>query len=162
VSQAESQLALKRAGALPSDIAAQEAEVQQAEASVDNINASIQNNLIVAPFSGTVASVHAKIGDSTLASTPILSLNPESALQITLYLSELDVTKVRVGDAAEVTLDAYGGRVYGAQVISVDSAPSHNDGTSHQNGYKVTLQFLKSDPSISSGMTANVTIALKK
>jgi HlyD family secretion protein len=148
------------AGATPEEIAAQNAAIAAAQASVQTIDAQIRNEVIVAPFSGTVASVNIKQGDIAAANTPAISLNPESALQIVVYFSEIDVTKIHVGDSARVTLDAYGNdRSFDAHVVSIDSAPSS---AGPDRGYKATLQFLKSDPAITSGMTANITIPLTK
>ncbi|HEY5383319.1 MAG TPA: HlyD family efflux transporter periplasmic adaptor subunit [Candidatus Paceibacterota bacterium] len=162
VTSAQNALSQLNEGATPEDIQAQEAEVAAAQAQVENIDAQIQNALVVAPFAGTVASVQVKKGDIIAPNTTALSLNPESALQIVAYFSEIDITKVKVGAPAEITLDAYGnGRQFAAQVVSVDTAPSPTgSATDVPLGYKATLQFLKSDSAISSGMSANITIPL--
>ncbi len=148
------------AGSTPQAIAAQQAQVDAAEANVELVSAQIANATIAAPFSGTVSSVHSQVGDSVSAGTPIVSLTPESALQITIYLSEVDIAKIAVGDSADVTVDAYGqGRHWQATVISIDRSPTTVAG---ESGYKTTLQFANPDPSISSGMTANITVAINK
>ena len=145
------------AGATPQDIEAQQAVVDAAAANVQNFNAQIQNALVTAPFSGTVASVQVKVGDIVAPNTVAVSLNPKSALQVTAYFSEIDITKIKTGAQAQVTLDAYGNsRVFPAQVVSVDASPTG------ASGYKVTLQFAQADPAISSGMTANVNITLNQ
>lgn len=161
VQAANNALSQVTAHSTPEQIAAQQATIAAARASVDSINAQIRNEIITAPFSGTVASVHIKTGDIVAANTPAISLNPESALQITAYFSEIDVTKIHVGDTAEVTLDAYGsGRTFQSHIVSVDSAPSKIGGGS--TGYKATFQFEKSDPAVTSGMNANIIISLRK
>ena len=158
VQSAKNALDQVKAGSTQNQVAAQRASVAAAQAQVQNINAQINNELLVAPFSGTVASVQIKSGDTVAANAPAISLNPESALQIEAYFSEIDITKVHVGASAEATLDAYGdARIFPTTVVSVDSAPSQNAGGT---GYKATFQFQKSDPAISSGMTANITIPL--
>lgn len=148
------------AGSTPEQVAAARATLAAAQANAESIEAQIRNSTIVALFAGTVASVHIKTGDIVMANTPAITLDPESALQATVYFSEIDITKVHVGDVARVTLDAYGsGRVFDAHVVSVDSAPTQiGTGT----GYKATLQFLKNDSAIKSGMTANIIISLTK
>ena len=163
IQSATDALAQVTASATPAEIAAQQATIAAAQANVQSIDAQIRNEIIVAPFSGTVASVGVKTGDIVAANTPAISLNPESALQIVIYFSEIDVTKIHVGDTAQVTLDAYGNaRAFQAQVVSIDSAPSKTGANASGTGYKVTLQFAKSDPAITSGMTANIIIPLTK
>lgn len=157
VESAQDALNQTLAPSTPEEIAAQQATVDAAAANVQNFSAQIQNAEIIAPFAGTVASVQVKEGDIVPLNTVAVSLNPKSALQVNAYFSELDIAKIKAGDEANVTLDAYGtGRVFPAQVVTVDTSPT---GTS---GYQVTLQFSQADPAISSGMTANVTIPLNQ
>ncbi len=135
-------------------------QIEGAKALVASVDAQIANNVIVAPFSGTVASVQVKVGDIISPNTIGVSLNSESALQVSVYFSEIDITKIHVGQKAMVTLDAYGSdTVFDAHVVSVDAAPTMTKGV---KSYKTTLQFAKSDSKIVSGMTANITIPLTK
>ncbi len=144
------------AGASSEDIQAAQASLDQASASVDAVNAQIANNIISAPFSGTVGSVSIKAGELASANTPAITLVPAAALQVTVYVTEIDVTRLRVGDAADVTLDAFGSdRHFAAHVATLDTAPSQVNGVS---AYKVTLAFDASEPDAKTGMTANATI----
>ena len=144
------------AGSTVQDIAAQQAQVQAAQANVDLYNAQINNAVVVAPFSGTVSSVRVKSGDIVAANTPAISLNPEGALQIVVYVSEVDAAKINVGNKATVTLDAYGSsKPFAATVVTIDHSPTMQNNTP---AYKATLQFASSDSHITSGATANVTI----
>jgi multidrug resistance efflux pump len=145
------------AGSSAQDIEAQQAQVEAAQASVQNMNAQIANSQVVAPFSGTIASVHVKLGDIVPPNTIAISLNPSSALQITSYVSEAQISQISAGKFADVTLDAYGAdKHFAATIVSVDHAPTMQGNVP---AYKVTLQFDQNDPSISSGMTANITFA---
>ena len=144
------------AGSTPQDIAGQQAQVDAASANVALYNAQINNSIVVAPFSGTVSSVRIKSGDIVAANTPAISLNPEGALQISVYVSEVDAAKISVGQKAAVTLDAYGSaEPFDAVVASIDRSPTMQNGIP---GYKATLQFASTDTHITSGATANVSI----
>ena len=157
VQSAQDALAQLNAGSTPQDIQAQQAQVAAANANIASINAQMENGIIIAPFSGTVTSVPVKSGQIVPANTVAVSLAPESALQVVVYLSELDVAALHVGDQAQVTLDAYGSlRVFPASIVSIDRSPTMQGNTP---AYKTTLQFSSDDPAISSGMTANVTIS---
>jgi HlyD family secretion protein len=156
VQSAQNALDQVLAGSTPQDIAAQEAMVDAARASVANYNAQISNMQVAAPFAGAVASIHIKLGDIVPPNTVGISLNPNGALQVTAYVSEGDVARITIGQNADVTLDAYGtGRHFAAVISSIDRSP-----TMRQNipAYKITLQFTTNDPAISSGMTANITL----
>jgi HlyD family secretion protein len=154
VQSAQDQLNQTQAGATTQAIQAQQAVVE-------GIEAQIAQQEIVAPFSGTVASVSIKPGDVVSANTPAISLIPNGTFEVDLYLAENDVTKVKVGDTADVTLDAYGtGRIFPATVGAVETSPSINpDSTGGTTGgYKVTLVFDNADPAIANGMHASATI----
>ena len=156
VQSAQDALNTIEAGSTSQDIEAQTAQIQAAQAQVASIQAEVADDVVVAPFSGKVTSVAVKSGQSVAPGTVAVSLTPESALQVELYVSEVDVAKLKVGDTAQVTLDAYGtGRVFTATVASIDGSPTMQNGTS---AYKVVLQFASNDPAIASGMTANATI----
>jgi multidrug efflux pump subunit AcrA (membrane-fusion protein) len=90
--------------------------------------------------------------------TVAVSLTPEGALQVEVYVSEIGEAVLNTGQEAQVTLDAYGtGRIFPANVVSVDRSPSTSaDGS--ESGYKATLQFTQNDPAVAVGMGANVTI----
>jgi multidrug efflux pump subunit AcrA (membrane-fusion protein) len=160
VQSAQDALNQTLAGSTPQDIEAQQAQVAAAQANVENYDAQIANGTVVAPFAGTVASVEVQVGDIVAPNTVAIALNPNSALQVVAYFSEIDVTQIKTGAQASVTLDAYGdSRVFPAQVVSVDSSPSQDPSQpTGVLGYKVTLQFTAANPAITSGMTANVTI----
>lgn len=144
------------AGASTQDIAAQQAAVDSAQASVRGIDAQIANNVISAPFGGTVGSVSIKAGEIAAPNTPAITILPDSSLQVAVSVSQIDAARIEKGDVAEVTLDAYGsGKVLPAHVSSVDAAPSTVNGVS---AYEVRIAFDTPDPSVKTGMTANATI----
>jgi len=76
--------------------------------------------------------------------------------QIEANIPEADIAKVKPGQTANVTLDAYGPDVlFHASVVSVDPAETIVDGVPT---YKTTFQFEGTDARIKSGMTANIDI----
>jgi RND family efflux transporter MFP subunit len=148
------------ASATPQDIESQLASVASAQASVANYDAQIANAEIIAPFSGTVASVQVKAGQTVPDTTTAISLLPEGALEVDVYLTEVDIAHIAVGDSAVVTLDAFGPTTqFDATVSSIDHAPTTPQGSPNATpAYKTTLQLTTSDQRITSGMSANATI----
>jgi RND family efflux transporter MFP subunit len=158
VQSAQDSLNQTLAGASTQDIQAQQAVVA-------GIDAQIRQQEIIAPFSGTVASVSVKQGDDVGANTEAISLIPQGNFEVDVYLAENDVTKIKVGDPVDVTLDAYGAnRLFPATVSSIDTSPSADPtaapsgGSAGATGYKVVLVFNSADPAIANGMHANATI----
>lgn len=149
VQSAQDVLTQTQAGATSQAVAA-------AQAQADAADAQLRQAEIIAPFSGTIASVQVKEGDVVSPNQSAIALIPDGGFEVDVYLSEVDATKLVVGDTADVTLDAYGaGADFPASVGTIDSAPTIVNGAP---SYKVTLVFAKADARIATGMHANATI----
>jgi len=154
---AESKLALKKAGTVKEQVDAQEAEVESAEASVLNLQAQLAKTVIRSPIAGVVTKQDAKRGEIAGVGIVLTSVISDSKYQIEANVAEADIAKIKIGDAAQVTLDAYGNDVvFTAAVTKIDPAETIVDGVPT---YKTTLQFNQDDERIRSGMTANTDIA---
>lgn len=153
---AEQELSLKKAGTVSEQIVAQEAQMEQAEASLKSVQAQIAKGVIVSPFAGVVTKQDAKVGEIVAPNAPAVSLISSGLFEIESAISEVDIAKVKIGNSASVTFDTYGGNeLFEAKVSSVDPAETIINGVV---SYKITLQFLKNDERIKSGLTANVAI----
>lgn len=137
---------------------AQSEDIQAAQAQVQALSAQIAQAEIIAPFAGTVASVSVKPGDVLAPNSAAVTLLPNGTSSVDIYLTEIEIAHLAVGDAADVTLDAYGAdRIFKATVGTVEHAPSTPEGATVA-GYKVTVVFSEDDPAVAVGMHANVTI----
>ncbi len=141
-----------------SDIPVQEAKVKAAEANVKSFDAQIAKTRIVAPFAGVVSYQDAKVGGAVSASSKVASLI-STDLQIEVYVPEISIPGILVGNKATVTLDAYPDVSFDATVSHIDPAETVKDGVSN---YKVNLVFTSTDPRIRSGLTGDVSIETEK
>ncbi len=171
---ATNQLALTQAGATgeqiaaqaaqvrqaQANLAAQAAQVRQAQASAANASAQLQKTSIRAPFAGTVTNQEARVGEIITPGAALVSLIAEDRFEIEADLPEVDIAKIALQDEAGVTLDAYGDDAqFTAVVITVDPAATIIEGVPT---YTVRLQFTAEDERIKPGMTANVIIFADK
>jgi HlyD family secretion protein len=153
---AQNVLSLAQAGSTPQAIEAQQAAVAQAQAAVASTQVALDNASLVAPFSGTVQNLTAQVGQVVSPGVPMMSLINSSGLKIEAYVSENDVAKIKPGDTANVTLDAFGtGTIFPATVTTVDAAETQVNGSA---AYLVTLYFTNPNAQIKDGMTGNVNI----
>ncbi len=158
--KAQDELKFKKSPARSSDIALNEAQIRQAEASSQNIVAELNKRQIRSPINGVVTIVNSKVGSIVAANEAAVSLISIDTLQIESYVPEKSIPLVKIGDQAVITLDAYGGDVpFMVKVVSIDPAETIRDGVST---YKVKLQFFDRDERLKSGMTANVLITTEK
>ena len=150
----EKSLTLQQAGSTAPTLSAQEAQVRVAEASANAIRAQLSQARIVAPVAGTITKVNGEVGETVTPSTAVISMIPHSKLQIDVDLSEDAVAFAKVGDAARITLDAFGNSVewHGA-IVKIDPAQTMKGGAVY---YKATVNFDEPDERVKPGMTANV------
>ncbi len=155
--KAKDQLTLDQNGPTQNDINAQKAQVEAALANRNLFGAQLGQTVIRAPIDGVVTKQDAHVGEIASPGMPLVSMNSSAKFQIELYLSEADIAKVKIGDTAAVTLDAYSdGSSFDTTVVSVDPAATIQNGISD---YKTVLEFKNNDDRIKAGMTANAVIS---
>ncbi len=156
LTQAQASLALTQAAARPEDVAAAQAQVGTAQAALETAQNNYGYSFITAPLAGTITEVDAKIGQTASPGTPEIKMISGNQFQIDAYVSQNDLSKIKVSDPAQVTLDAYGDQTnFPATVIDIDPAATT---INNVQSYKVTLQFNNNDSRIKTGMAANITI----
>jgi RND family efflux transporter MFP subunit len=153
---AKQELTLQEAGTAPEQVTAQEAHVKKAKANVQNYQVQIKKMTLKTPIAGVITQQDAKVGEIITANTPMVSVISESQFQIEASVPEADITKINIGDIANITLDAYGRDIIFQSITTkIDPGETIIDGIPT---YKVTFQFLKPDTRIKPGMTANIDI----
>lgn len=158
VAQTQAQLDLKQAGSTREDIAAGEAQVQLAEASVLSVQAKLSNSIIVSPISGVVTQFDAKVGQLASPGTPLISVISNNQFEIEAQIPETDIGKIAVGNIVGMTFDAFSGETFSGKLFYIDPAQTINQGVVD---YKIKVSFDKVDPRMKSGLTANLTIETK-
>lgn len=137
-------------------VAAQEASVESYAASVKNVESQLAKTVLVSPISGVVAKQDAKVGEIAAANQAIVSIISAGKLEVAANVPEADIAKLKIGDIARITLDAYGDdAVFEAVVSAIEPAETLVEGVAT---YKTTFIFTKEDGRPKSGMTANVDV----
>jgi multidrug efflux pump subunit AcrA (membrane-fusion protein) len=153
---AEEELNLKLAGSTPEGILAGEAKVESAKANAQSIRAQLVKTVLRSPIEGIVTKQETKVGEIAQANEIVVSIISVGKYEIEANIPESDIAGVKVGDNANVTLDAYSSEdLFVASVARIDPAETIIDGVST---YEVALIFVRPDERIRSGMTANVDI----
>ncbi len=153
---AQTQLNKIIASANKHDIALYQARVRQAIASLDAINKQIDNSVIKASISGTITKAEYEVGEQVMAGQPVISMLGENNFEIEVDISEADIAKVKNGNSAEVTLDAFGDDIkFQGQVYFIEPAETVIQDVIY---YKVKINFDPKEEAVKSGMTANVII----
>jgi membrane fusion protein (multidrug efflux system) len=146
--------------------------VAQAQAALDRAQLNLSYTVISAPTDGVVAKVEQlQVGDTIAASAPVFALVSTRDVWIEANFKEVQLARMRPGQAATIEIDRYPGRRFSAEVTSVSPStgsqfsmlpPENATG----NWVKVVqrvpvrLQLTHVDEGflLQSGLSANVTV----
>lgn len=147
VTQAQARLDLTKAGSRAEDISIAEAAVAQAETVLTDATNAREDAILRAPFDGTVGAVLLREGEMALPQTPAIRLGDLTEFRVeTEDLSEVDVDQVRVGQEAQITIDALDGKTFKGKVRQL--APVASD----RRGDKVYVVTLTLDAGTEDGL----------
>jgi len=119
--QAAQALQLLEAGPRPERIEAQRATVAQARATVQQIDAMLDNAVIRAPFDGVVTVKDREIGETVAPGAPVLTVTNLDDRWVRIYIPETRIGAVHLGEPASITADTYKGKVYRGAVSFIAS-----------------------------------------
>ena len=105
ISQAEANLAVAHLPARPEVIKAVENQVKQARATLDQANWRLSKRRITAPTAGRIDDVIRNPGDLAGPSAPVVSLLPDGAVKLKVYVPEGSFSSVAAGDVLAVNCD---------------------------------------------------------
>ncbi|MCO5073098.1 MAG: HlyD family efflux transporter periplasmic adaptor subunit [Rhizobiaceae bacterium] len=105
ISQAEANLAVAHLPARPEVIKAVENQVKQARATLDQANWRLSKRKIAAPTAGRIDDVIRNPGDLAGPSAPVVSLLPDGAVKLKVYVPEGSFSSVAAGDVLAVNCD---------------------------------------------------------
>jgi len=103
------------------------AGVQSAEASLSRANKDLGRTTIVAPMDGVVSLLNVKKGEKVAGNsfnvgTEILRIANMDKIEVRVDVGENDIPKVKLGDSALITIDAYSDRKFKGIVTQIASS----------------------------------------
>ena len=114
ISKSEYDIAEARFKSADAGVAAGKAQVELSKAAVVSADINVDNTKIRAPFSGTVLTKNADIGEmvapfaaSSNSRSAVVTLADMSSLEVEADVSESNIQRVRSGQPCEIILDAF-------------------------------------------------------
>ncbi|MCI1000059.1 HlyD family efflux transporter periplasmic adaptor subunit [Ochrobactrum soli] len=105
INQSMANLAVGRLPARPEEIKAAENAVKSAAAQLDSARWHLTKRTIVAPAAGRITDVIRNPGDIAGPTAPVLTMLPDGAVKLKVYIPEAKFSSVRVGDLLSVRCD---------------------------------------------------------
>jgi HlyD family secretion protein len=145
--------------------------VHQAEASLAIAEDALSKTLIRASMAGTVTGLKAERGEmaiagaTNLAGAVMMVISDLSVVLAEIAVGELDVVKLKLGQPAEIQVDALPGRVFQGRVLevasSIDAPGSGGNGMPQNQNYRVRVRLEGAPGDLAGfrpGMSARVAI----
>ena len=129
------------------------ANLEKAQSALDLANAMLADNTIKAPFNGTVSGLNAELGENISPLKPIMRIINTNGLTVKITVPENEITKVLVGDTAEVVIPALGDRHYMGKVTEKSMTASI---LTHSYPVKVLVE--QPDKELTPGMIGKVVL----
>jgi HlyD family secretion protein len=135
---------------------AQRAKVRSAEAGIASVESQIRDTKMFSPIDGIILKRNVDPFETTVANspTPVFTVGDPNDLVIETDVPESDITKIKLGQNADMTFDALPIEdIFEASVTEVDPAS-----TVVQDVVNYRIKLAKLDLRIKPGMTANIDI----
>lgn len=133
------------------------AEVTAAEARVETARNALNHAEVKAPMAGTIATRSVEIGETVANGSDLMTIVDSTVFEAEVLVATRDVTRLQVGQKAELTIDGLTGRNLTAEVQLI--SPAANEGT------RFVPVFLRLDPTdarLFGGMFASGTITVRE
>ncbi|MBC7803889.1 MAG: efflux RND transporter periplasmic adaptor subunit, partial [Candidatus Parcubacteria bacterium] len=144
-----------------SQIASAQATVKQREALLKQAQVDLERTIIRAPVNGTVILKNIDAGQTVAASlqAPVLFTIAQDLrdMQVEAAIDEADVGRLRVGQQASFTVDAFPRRNFAGEIRQVRKSPVN---VQNVISYTVVISAANPDQSLLPGMTANVRVVV--
>jgi HlyD family secretion protein len=155
-----------------------EFQVKSAENSLKEARDNLKRTTLIAPMDGTVTGLNVELGErvvgtAQMAGTELMRISDLRRMEVVVDVNENDIVRIKVGDSADVKVDAFLGHKFKASVTEVRNAANVNAaaGVNQVTNFRVTLEV---DPAsyssltgdygaqpLRSGMTATVDVRTK-
>lgn len=164
VQQARAQVDGLRAGATKEEVAAVEAQVQQAQAALETLLREREKLSIAAPVGGLVLELSIHEGELAAPGGTMLTLGDLDEVTLTVYVPEDKLGQVNVGQKVEVQVDSFPDRTFTGQVVAIASQAEFTPRNVQTKEERVNMVFAvdvrlpNPDHALKPGVPADATI----
>ena len=171
LAQAEAQVLLARAdldgltaGPRVEEVAIAQAQVDLAQASLEQLQVQRQKMTLAAPIAGMVTSLPIRAGENVQPGTKLLTLANLGDIHLSLYVPESQLGRVRVGQSVNVTVDGLSGRTFAGKVYFISPRAEYTPASVQtkeeraKTVFMVKVQLANPDGALKPGMPADAVV----
>src|ERR1700758_607676 len=141
-------------------------EIERAEAGSSQARDQLSKTTIYSPIDGTVTVLNSKLGERLVATgqfagTEVMRVADLSHMEARVDVNENDVVNVKIGDKAEVKIDAYGDRKFHGTVYQIaNTGKTTGAGTQEEvTNFEVKISIDDHDVTLKPGLSCTADIA---
>lgn len=150
-------------GSRPEDITQAEARVAEAQARLESVQSQLEDTVVRAPFSGVITQKYATEGafvtpttsastTSSATSTSVVAL--ASGLEVLAEVPEVDIGRIRNGQAVEIIANAFPDTVFKGRVRLIAPAAVEEQNVT---SFQVRVALVTGEEKLRSGMNVDLT-----
>ncbi|MGE5432852.1 MAG: HlyD family secretion protein [Syntrophomonadaceae bacterium] len=150
--------------ARPEEIRQSEANLRKAEASVDLLKKNIQDSYVTSPINGILVKKFVEAGESVGPNSSLFRISDLSVVDLVIYVSEEELGKVKLGQKADVSVDAFKNKTFEGRVIYIspeaEFTPKNIQTKDERTKlvFAVKIEIKNPDFSLKAGMPADAVI----
>src|SRR5213080_4674972 len=140
-------------------------EIERAQAASSQARDQLSKTTIYSPLNGTVTLLNSKLGERLVATgqfagTEVMRVADLSKMQAVIDVNENDVPNVKIGDKANVKIDAYGDRKFKGTVAQIgNTGKTTGSGTQEEvTNFEVKINLERDDILLRPGLSCTADI----
>ncbi len=103
----------------PEDIQSAKANLKSLEASADMLRKNIEDCKVYAPVDGFVSKKYVEEGEMVSPQSSLLKISKLESVDLVIYLTEVEMAKVKLGQSADIKIDAFKDKTYKGSIIFI-------------------------------------------
>jgi HlyD family secretion protein len=153
------------------DIKVLEIQRDRAQRALDYAKANVDKMAVLSPMDGLAVlvpiykgtrMVDPQEGDEVRAGAGIMLVVDPSAMQVLARVNQVDLARVRIGQSAEVRLDAYPDLVFPGKVERISAMANASSGSKRIRHFLAVISIQGENPKLLPDLTASVDVHLQK
>lgn len=150
----------------PEEIEQAKGNVKKAKASVDLLKKNIRDSYVTSPLTGFIVKKFIEVGETVTPMSSLFKVSNLSTVELVIYVSEVELGKIKLGQKAEVTIDTYPDKKYEGKVTYIspeaEFTPKNVQTKDERTKlvFAVKIEVVNKDFDLKSGMPADAIVYL--
>jgi HlyD family secretion protein len=165
---AQQQLEKLRRGLRPEEIEMVRAQSDQAAIRVAALRTKLRDHYIVAPANGTLLKRFVERGEVVMPGMSVATIADLSAMHVTIYVPQIELSNIKLGQPASVSVDAFPERTFPGSVMHIASTAEFTPKNIQTKDERTKLVFavkvkvMNPDGILKAGIPADVVLQTDK